>query len=76
MEILPAEIQYELIKIWGMQKAIQDQMESKSIDWIEERLRLLLERIRQFISKYNPQSYTVSLGVPFGANVSFTWSIT
>ena len=74
MEVLSVEMQHALIELWRIQEDIQTQKTLKGSDWIEEKLRELLQKVRQFVDKYGPQSYTVGVGIPWGANVSFTWS--
>ena len=74
MEILSSEMQNDLLVLWKIHSDIEFQRTSKSSDWLENRLRELLERVRHFVSKYGPENYTISVGVPMGAGVSFTWT--
>lgn len=74
MEALSGEMQNDLIELWKIQSDVQAQVRFKGSDWIETKLRELLEAVRKFVSKYSPESYTVGVGVPLGASVSFTWT--
>lgn len=39
----------------------------------EEQIGRWLRKARDIANKYHPQSFTVGVGIPFGAQVSFTW---
>jgi len=39
----------------------------------EEKVGGLLTKTREIVKKYHPQSFAISIGFPFGAQVSFTW---
>ncbi len=39
----------------------------------EEKIGEWFKKAREIANKYQPQSFAVSVGIPFGAQVSFTW---
>ncbi len=39
----------------------------------EEKVGEWFKKAREIANKYDPQSFAVSVGIPFGAQVSFTW---
>ena len=42
---------------------------------IEEKLRVYLERARALVAKFGPESFSVGVGIPFGAQISLTWDV-
>lgn len=42
---------------------------------IEDKLRVYLERARALAAKFGPESLSVGVGIPFGAQISLTWDV-
>ena len=73
MEFLDDAMQTDLIELWKIQESLRVTGAAMGMEPVEERLRELLGRAKAFIAKYGPDSYTVSVGFPLSANMSFTW---
>lgn len=73
MEPMGVSMQNDLVNLWKMQASIGDIGLSKGTEWMERRVRELLQHVNEFVAKYSPESYTITVGVPLGASVSFTW---
>lgn len=73
MESLNRSMQADLIELWKTQDSLRGTGATAGTESTERHLRELLEQTRSFVSKYRPASYTVTVGSPFGAGVSFTW---
>jgi len=41
----------------------------------EDKVGILLKKAREIANKHHPQSFSVTAGIPFGAQVSFTWNL-
>lgn len=42
---------------------------------LEKRLRDLIEKARSIAERFGPEDFSVAVGLPFGAQISFTWKI-
>jgi hypothetical protein len=67
------ELPVELVEVWKLGREIEVQATAKGPDWLEKRLKEWLERVQQLAQKFGPDSFAVSLGIPFGIQVSLTW---
>ena len=63
----------DLIALWKIQRDIQEERATAEMAAAEKRVRELLEKTGEFVAKYGPDSYTISLGSGSRASVSFTW---
>ena len=77
MEYFPAELESDLIRLIKLQEMVGAEKEIMMgpTAWFpnEDRIRQLLRKAREIANKHHPQSFGVSVGIPFGAQVSFTW---
>ncbi|MFC2039266.1 hypothetical protein ACFLST_00535 [Chloroflexota bacterium] len=73
METVSEEMAKELAEIWDIQRAIRGGYTDRNANLIEGKLKELLEKVRSLVDKYGPETYTLTLGFPMGANASFTW---
>jgi hypothetical protein len=64
----------DLIALWKIQSDIQEERATTGIASAERRVRELLENTQEFVARYSPDSYTVSLGSGSDVSVSFTWA--
>jgi hypothetical protein len=46
-----------------------------ALDALEQRLRKYLQAVETIVSKYGPAQYQISLGLPSGVSVTFTWKV-
>jgi hypothetical protein len=72
MEKMPEEMQKDLVELWIMQTEINIHPELSNIGWIKDRTQQLLQKIKVFVDKYQPDGYSVSFGAS-GVNVTFRW---
>ncbi len=71
-----------MIKAGGQFK---QEIESRQIDFtrlsdaqeagLRDRLRALLEQALKLIKEFQPESYSLSLGIPFVGSVAFSWTL-
>ena len=67
----------QLVEIWEIQKDIKQQMEAgfKGKDWMENKIRELLEKAKSVAALFKASGMTVNVGFPFGASVSLSWEL-
>ncbi len=79
MEYFTPELERDLIEIMNLGNTIGLRRESMMGTTArfagEEKVGELLRKARQIANKHHPQSFAVSVGIPFGAQVSFTWDL-
>ena len=77
MEHFSSDLQKDLIELMKLQETLgfQSGITMGTIARFpgEEKIREWLNKARGIANKYHPQSFTVSVGIPLGAQVSFTW---
>lgn len=77
MEYLSPELQRDLIELMKLQEITRLQPEIMMGPTAqfpgEDKIGEWLKKAREIANKYHPQSFGVSVGIPFGAQVSFTW---
>ena len=73
----PPELERDLVELMKLHKAFTLEPgitmvpsarfpgEDKIGDW--------LKKAGEIVSKYHPKSYTIGIGIPFGAQLSFSW---
>jgi len=66
----------DLAEFMASQKPIQERAAGASQIGLNQdgAVGELLQKAQKIADKYHPASMTVTVGVPFGANVSFTWN--
>jgi hypothetical protein len=72
MKLSGNSMKEDLIALWRIQSGIQGA--TTEIASAERRVRELLEKTQEFVARYSPDSYTISLESGSGAGVSFTWA--
>ena len=77
MEYLSPELERDLIELMNLREMIgfRSEIAMGPIPRFpgEEKVGEWLKKARGIAKKYHPQSFAVSVGIPFGAQVSFTW---
>jgi len=72
-----SELAHELASLYELAQGIAQPMAQPTAGWpassIEDKLRQYLERARALAAKFGPQSLSVGVGIPFGAQISLTW---
>jgi hypothetical protein len=70
------ELAKELAELIPLQQAVANQSQQQSMTGITETTMMqLLEEAKAIAARYHPANMTVTVGVPFGASVSFTWDM-
>jgi hypothetical protein len=72
----PERLKEDLVELMKMQQTVSLKPEIYGpMAWFpgEGRVGELLDKAKEIVRKYHPRTYGVSVGVPFGAQVSFTW---
>ena len=72
MEILPDELQGELCELMKFEQEIDAHVSYSASK--EDVIKQWLNKAREIARKYNPDSFSISAGIPFGAQLSFTWN--
>jgi len=73
MEFSNKSLKNDLIVLWKIQNDIQKTASMTGIEAAEGNLRELLDKAQEFITKYGPEQFTISLGGVTGSGISFTW---
>lgn len=73
MEFSNNSLKSDLILLWKIQNDIQETASMTGIEAAEGHLRELLDKVQEFITKYGPERFTISLGGATGSGISFTW---
>lgn len=73
MEFSNKSLKDDLIRLWKIQNDIQETASARGIEATEGDLGKLLDKAQEFIARYGPQQFTISLGGTAGAGMSFTW---
>ena len=77
MEYFPAELESDLIKLIRLQEmpGAEKGISMGPTAWSssEAKIPQLLKKAREIANKHHPESFGVSVGIPFGAQVTFTW---
>jgi len=77
MEYLSPELERDLIELMNLREMMGFRSEITMGPTArfpgEEKVGEWLKKAREIANKYHPQSFAVSVGIPFGAQVSFTW---
>ncbi|MGA8848317.1 MAG: hypothetical protein WB564_00610 [Dehalococcoidia bacterium] len=73
MELSNKSLKNDLIVLWKIQNDIQKTASMTGIEAAEGNLRELLDKTQEFITKYGPERFTISLGGATGSGISFTW---
>lgn len=75
LDFEPNEVAKELAAIWSIQQEIHTQAAIKGAQWLEERLRELLEKLKNIAPRLRASGMTVQVGFPVGASVSLSWEL-
>jgi len=79
MEYFTPELERDLIEIMNLREMIGFRPEITMGPTArfpgEEKVGEWLKKAREIANKYHPQSFAVSVGIPFGAQVLFTWHL-
>jgi len=74
-----SELAHELAALYELAQGIAPPVGQPTAVWpagsIEDRLRDYLERARAIAARFGPQSLSVGVGIPFGAQISLTWDM-
>ena len=73
MDFTNDSMQTDLIAIWRIQDSLRGAEATGGPELADRHMRELLRRTGEFVARYGPDSYTVGVGFPSGAAVSFTW---
>lgn len=73
MEFSNNSLKNDLIVLWKIQNDIQETASMTGIEAAEGHFRELLDKVQEFITKYGPERFTISLGGVTGSGISFTW---
>jgi hypothetical protein len=73
MEFLNDVMQTDLIELWKLQETLKVTVTANGKEAAEAYLRELLGRAKTFVTRYSPDSYTLSLGFQAETGLSFTW---
>ncbi len=79
MDYFTPELEKDLIEIMNLQEMVgplpEITMGTTARFPGKEKVGQLLKKAREIANKHHPQSYSVGVGIPFGAQVSFTWHL-
>jgi hypothetical protein len=79
MDYFTPELEKDLVEIMNLQEmagSLQEITMGPTARFPgKEKVGELLKKAREIANKHHPQSYSVGIGIPFGAQVLFTWHL-
>lgn len=73
MEFSNKSLKDDLIMLWKIQNDLQKTASMTGMEAAERDFRELLDKAQEFIARYGPERFTISLGGVTGSGISFTW---
>lgn len=65
----------EYIEKLGLPRPVTRALTSTEESSLRDKLKKWLEKVRELAKDFSPESYSVTLSVPFVGSVSFSWPI-